>query len=121
MADIKEDEKQVDHFESDEKAAPVEIQQANAELYHESLIRYPDDESIDAAEEKRVLRKIDRRILPVLGVCYFFYVRIFACCPSIPCEDQYELTRTAVNVNFSMSTKQLYRTPPSSGSGRTWP
>ncbi|KAH6676950.1 allantoate permease [Plectosphaerella plurivora] len=50
-----------------------DINNAHPELYLEALARYPNDESIDAAEEKRVLRKIDARILPLLGICYFFY------------------------------------------------
>ncbi|KAH7039570.1 major facilitator superfamily domain-containing protein [Microdochium trichocladiopsis] len=42
-------------------------------LYHEALALYPNDESIDQAQEKAVVRKLDRRILPLLGICYFFY------------------------------------------------
>lgn len=49
------------------------IKQADPEIYREALERYPNDESIDAAEEKKLVRKLDRRILPLLGVCYFFY------------------------------------------------
>ncbi|KOS18885.1 putative transporter [Escovopsis weberi] len=43
------------------------------EIYLEALERYPNDEAIDRADEKRVLRKLDMRILPLLGICYFFY------------------------------------------------
>jgi hypothetical protein len=45
----------------------------HAELYAEALERYGQDGSIDPAAEKRLKRKIDFRILPLLGVCYFFY------------------------------------------------
>lgn len=46
----------------------------HSELYLEALRLYPNDESIDAEAEKRLVRKIDFRILPLLGICYFFYV-----------------------------------------------
>lgn len=49
------------------------IKQANPEIYLEALQRYPNDESIDRAEERKLIKKLDRRILPLLGVCYFFY------------------------------------------------
>jgi hypothetical protein len=45
----------------------------HAELYTEALERYGQDGSIDPAAEKKLKRKIDRRILPLLGICYFFY------------------------------------------------
>ncbi|KAK8020198.1 hypothetical protein PG990_005336 [Apiospora arundinis] len=51
----------------------VEIQQQHPEMYLEALARYPNDESVDKAEEKRLVRKLDMRILPLLGICYFFY------------------------------------------------
>ncbi|KAF9764418.1 hypothetical protein IL306_002815 [Fusarium sp. DS 682] len=41
--------------------------------YAEALAQYPTDDSIDPRSEKRVRRKLDRLIIPVLGVCYFFY------------------------------------------------
>ncbi|KAH8883000.1 MFS general substrate transporter [Thozetella sp. PMI_491] len=49
------------------------IQQQNAHFYLEALEKYPNDESIDKAAEKRLIRKLDIRILPLLGICYFFY------------------------------------------------
>lgn len=52
------------------------INQPHSEIYAEALARYPNDESIDQAAEKKLKRKLDRRILPLLGMCYFFYVRI---------------------------------------------
>ena len=70
-----------DHFEESgniaSKCAPD-----NAEMYQEALERYPNDASIDAVDEKRVRHKIDRVILPALGICYFFYVspQKFCCC-----------------------------------------
>lgn len=51
-----------------------ELDNDQADLYAEALRRYPNDESIDQADEKRLKRKLDTRILPLLGVCYFFYV-----------------------------------------------
>lgn len=45
-------------------------------IYAEALARYPNDESIDQIDETKLKRKLDRRILPLLGICYFFYVRI---------------------------------------------
>ncbi|TLD13108.1 uncharacterized protein PgNI_02822 [Pyricularia grisea] len=49
------------------------VNQAQPEIYLEALVRYPNDESIDQADEKRLVRKLDMRILPLLGICYFFY------------------------------------------------
>jgi uncharacterized protein YbcC (UPF0753/DUF2309 family) len=51
------------------------INQPHAEIYAEAIARYPTDESIDQADEDRLKRKLDRRIIPLLGICYFFYVR----------------------------------------------
>ena len=52
------------------------VKQGNAALYVEAIQRYPVDEAIDQEEEKRLKRKLDIRILPLLGICYFFYVRL---------------------------------------------
>ncbi|KND86848.1 Nonribosomal peptide synthetase 8 [Tolypocladium ophioglossoides CBS 100239] len=49
------------------------IHHPDPQLYAEALQRYPNDEAIDQAEEKRLVRKLDMRILPLLGICYFFY------------------------------------------------
>lgn len=65
------------HIEHDLKDPPAEIKQHNAELYAEALRRYPNDESIDKEDERRLRRRIDRRILPLLGFCYFFYVSFY--------------------------------------------
>jgi hypothetical protein len=42
-------------------------------IYAQALAQYPTDDSIDPILEKKVRRKLDRLIIPVLGVCYFFY------------------------------------------------
>jgi hypothetical protein len=47
-------------------------------MYHQALQLYPNDEAIDNEEEKKLLRKLDSRILPALGICYFFYVSWYA-------------------------------------------
>jgi hypothetical protein len=52
------------------------INQPHVEIYAEALAKYPNDESIDQAEEKKLRRKLDRRIIPLLGICYFFYVSL---------------------------------------------
>lgn len=46
----------------------------NEELYREALERYPTDDTIDRVAEKKLKRKLDWRIIPLLGICYFFYV-----------------------------------------------
>lgn len=43
-------------------------------FYQEALEKYGQEGSIDPVVEKTLVRKIDLRILPILGVCYFFYV-----------------------------------------------
>ena len=80
ITDVKQDlgsgaKDEVENVETDMKIPSADkIKQRNVGLYLEALERYPNDESIDQEEEKRLKRKIDRRILPVLGLCYFFYV-----------------------------------------------
>ncbi|KAL1859772.1 hypothetical protein VTK73DRAFT_7449 [Phialemonium thermophilum] len=58
-----------------EKAAALihNIRQPHSEVYAEALARYPNDEAIDREDERRLRRKLDLRILPLLGICYFFY------------------------------------------------
>ncbi|KAJ1328158.1 MFS transporter ACS family allantoate permease [Microdochium nivale] len=66
----------VEHAEHDDDKPTVFADDVNLQdysLYEEALARYPTDESIDQAEERVVIRKLDRRILPLLGICYFFY------------------------------------------------
>lgn len=54
-------------------AGESSLDEPHDDIYAEALARYPNDECIDAREENKVRRKLDLRILPVLGVCYFFY------------------------------------------------
>jgi len=61
-------------FSADVDNTPVAVKQSHGELYLEAMRRYPNDAAIDSLEEKRLVRKLDRRIIPLLGVCYFFYV-----------------------------------------------
>ncbi|KAK2627007.1 hypothetical protein QTJ16_004182 [Diplocarpon rosae] len=49
------------------------INQPHAEIYAEAIARYPNREAIDEKEEARLKRRLDKRILPLLGICYFFY------------------------------------------------
>ncbi|KAI1100598.1 MFS general substrate transporter [Jackrogersella minutella] len=63
-----------EHVENDlDPKVATKVDQENAEMYYEALRQYPDDSSIDKDSEKRLKRKLDSRILPLLGICYFFY------------------------------------------------
>ncbi|KAI3550032.1 major facilitator superfamily transporter [Colletotrichum abscissum] len=76
IADTKSRKSDVEHVEQDLQKPQLlreDGQQEFPEIYLEALARYPNDESIDQADEKRLLRKLDMRILPLLGICYFFY------------------------------------------------
>lgn len=67
----------VQHVEGDLKVMTAsQIHQEHGQLYLESIQRYPVDEDIDPEAEKRLRRKMDIRILPLLGICYLFYVRV---------------------------------------------
>lgn len=70
-------EEEVEYIDYKKPQEPItgELDNDQADLYAEALQRYPNDESIDQADEKRLKRKLDRRIIPLLGICYFFYVR----------------------------------------------
>jgi hypothetical protein len=70
----KEEEIEYIDFKKPEEPISAELDNDQADLYNEALRRYPNDESIDQADEKRLKRKLDMRILPLLGICYFFYV-----------------------------------------------
>lgn len=61
----------VEHI--DKPVRDENIKHPDPEIYMEALARYPNDESIDQAAEKRLVRKLDMRILPLLGMSYFFY------------------------------------------------
>jgi hypothetical protein len=68
----------VSHFEDrsssdDDFKLEKKIDQGHSELYLQAVERYPTDDTIDQAEERRLVRKLDKRILPLLGICYFFY------------------------------------------------
>lgn len=66
-----------DHIEHELKLPKVEtVHHPDPRLYIEALERYPNDDSIDQVAERRLIRKLDMRILPLLGICYFFYVRL---------------------------------------------
>ncbi|KAK6002448.1 hypothetical protein QM012_002086 [Aureobasidium pullulans] len=69
----KEEEIEYIDFKKPQEPISGELGNDQADLYAEALHRYPNDESIDQADEKRLKRKLDTRILPLLGVCYFFY------------------------------------------------
>lgn len=63
------------NVQNDPKASMTQmINQEHGELYLEAIRKYPVDEAIDRDAEKRLTRKLDMRILPLLGICYFFYV-----------------------------------------------
>jgi hypothetical protein len=54
-------------------AGESSLDDSNIDIFAEALARYPNDECIDTRDENKVRRKLDFRILPVLGICYFFY------------------------------------------------
>jgi hypothetical protein len=75
MDAAKTDDYDADHVEHGLKIPKVEtVHHPDPKLYIEALERYPNDDSIDQAAERRLIRKLDIRILPLLGICYFFYV-----------------------------------------------
>ncbi|KAI1215175.1 MFS general substrate transporter [Annulohypoxylon truncatum] len=51
----------------------AKINQHHEEMYKEALQQYPDDTAIDKESERKLKRKLDIRILPLLSICYFFY------------------------------------------------
>lgn len=69
----------VGDIEDSKVAAEIErhINQPHAAIYAEAIARYPNDDAIDQGDEARLKRKLDKRILPLLGICYFFYVSIY--------------------------------------------
>ncbi|KAK1239077.1 hypothetical protein MKX08_006138 [Trichoderma sp. CBMAI-0020] len=78
VKDLGEGDGDVEHVEKDIKTVVAAVTDRPVhEMYLEAMERYPNDEAIDQAAEKRLLRKLDMRILPLLGICYFFYVSLF--------------------------------------------
>lgn len=78
VKDLGEGDGDAEHVEKDIKTVVAAVTDRPVhEMYLEALERYPNDEAIDQAAEKRLLRKLDMRILPLLGICYFFYVSLF--------------------------------------------
>lgn len=71
-----EDIRDVEATGKDPKGATTAamINQEHKELYLEALEKYPVYDAIDKIAEKRLIRKLDMQILPLLGICYFFYV-----------------------------------------------
>lgn len=98
----------VEHFESDVKQTIEDtIHHPDPQLYAEALRRYPNDEAIDQAEEKRLVRKLDMRILPLLGICYFFYVR--GCVPSVLGSPVLPIESSGICRGLLVSWSQLIR------------
>lgn len=55
----------------DDIVDPIElVRQEHGELYAEALERYGQDNSIDPEDEKKLKRKLDKRIIPLLGISY---------------------------------------------------
>jgi hypothetical protein len=63
----------VPNNESDKHSLKSSLDDSNTDIFAEALARYPNDECIDTRDENKVRRKLDFRVLPVLGICYFFY------------------------------------------------
>lgn len=81
------------------------------DIFAEALARYPNDECIDAREENKVRRKLDLRILPVLGVCYFFYY--------VDKTTLFVFLVVLIRKSNSVLICSADHTPPSSAYGRT--
>jgi hypothetical protein len=58
----KEEEIEYIDFKKPEDPISGELDNDQTDLYAEALRRYPNDESIDQADEKRLKRKLDTRI-----------------------------------------------------------
>lgn len=85
------------------------------EIYDEALLRYPTDEHIDRVAEAKLRRKLDFKILPLLSVCYFFYVSLRQkSLTFVGTVWQSNLTKS--HTRCSMSTKPRSHTPPFSAS-----
>lgn len=112
VKDLGEGDGDVEHVEKDIKTVVAAVTDRPVhEMYLEAMERYPNDEAIDQAAEKRLLRKLDMRILPLLGICYFFYVSLQNMQTPFRMKD--------TNLGVSTSTKPHCHMPPSSASRRT--
>lgn len=100
------------HVESAPPKDAMIDQGAHAALYLEAIQRYPVDDAIDRDAEKRLKRKLDMRILPLLGICYFFYVRVYTRKPFL----ELHLLIVMLSMIYSMSTKRPFLTPRFSAS-----
>ncbi|WWD20820.1 hypothetical protein CI109_105297 [Kwoniella shandongensis] len=73
----KEEDVRLEEQATDKPTGPLtpaeRIKQQHADLYVEALEKYGYDGAIEPQAEKALKRKLDRRILPLLGICYFFY------------------------------------------------
>jgi hypothetical protein len=86
------------------------IHQVNADMYAAALQRFPTEADIDPAAEKKLKRKLDARILPVLGICYFFYYVDKVRCPPL---------HSMMFDVLILDVRRRSATPPSSASRRT--
>lgn len=104
----------VQHIEENLKVSVAgKINQGeDSELYLEAIQRYPNDEAIDKDAEKRLKRKLDIHLIPLLGICYFFYV-----CWS--CQFRSFRPQLTPFVSNSMSTRRHFLTQQSSVSKKT--
>ncbi|ORX38049.1 major facilitator superfamily domain-containing protein [Kockovaella imperatae] len=69
-----------EHIEQDAPATKQDahvdvgqIQQQNADLFYEALERFGNDGDIDPEVEKKLVRRLDWKILIPIGICYFYY------------------------------------------------
>lgn len=102
----------IDHVSQDNGEVKTQladkINQDHADFFLEAIQIYPTEESIDREAEKRLKRKLDWRIIPLLGVCYFFYVSAGAL-----------LDCSTADILDSTLTKRLSRMRPSLASKET--
>ncbi|KAJ9124717.1 hypothetical protein QFC24_003085 [Naganishia onofrii] len=76
QTDYVEDVNPGKHADVEDDVAPGRLGNATGiatAMYAEALEKYGSEGSIDPAKEKKLVRKIDRIMIPILGVCYFFY------------------------------------------------
>ena len=101
-----------------QEVAAENIRHPHHEIYAEALLRYPTDEHIDRVEEAKLRRKLDFKIIPLLGVCYFFYVSFRAsltyCKPCQPSKQLYCSTsiKPRSHTQPSLESKMTYTSAP---------